>query len=127
MCTQRLTIRYDPRDLSSVFVRRANGHFVEARYSTLGRPPISLWERNAAVRRLNEKGRREVNEDMIFTSAIEQRAIEDQARRSSAKARRNRERRPVGVQEKQGEVRLRDIDMGAALDRNEDGSIWDEP
>jgi putative transposase len=53
--TTGLTVRYDPRDLSSVFVRRANGHFVDARYRTLGHPPISLWERNAAVRRLNEK------------------------------------------------------------------------
>jgi putative transposase len=32
----RLAVRYDPRDLSRVFVRRPNGHFVEARYRSLG-------------------------------------------------------------------------------------------
>ena len=39
---QRLIVQYDPRDLSTVFVRRTNGQFVEARYRSLGRPPISL-------------------------------------------------------------------------------------
>lgn len=125
---QRLLVRYDPRDLSSVFVQRANGHFVEARYRTLGHPPISLWERNAAVRRLNEQGRREVSEMMIFKSVDEQRTIEDHARRLSARARRNRERRPMEVKDKQGDVRLRDIDMGAPIsDQGEKGSPWDEP
>lgn len=125
--SESLTVRYDLRDLSTIFVRRSNGHFVEARYRTLSRPAISLWERNGAARRLNEKGRKEINEDMIFTSAIEQRAIEDKARHSSAQARRKRERRPAGVKEKQSEIRLRDIDMAAStLQQDEGGSPWDE-
>lgn len=36
--THKLTVRYDPRDLSHVFVRRRNGHFVEARYRNLAHP-----------------------------------------------------------------------------------------
>jgi Transposase/DDE superfamily endonuclease len=42
--------------ISRVFVHRPNSSFVEARYRHLGYPPVSLWERNAAVRRLRERG-----------------------------------------------------------------------
>jgi putative transposase len=124
----KLAVRFDPRGLSHVFVRRPNGHFVEARYSDLARPAISLWERNAAVRRLNEKGRREVDEDMIFAAVAEQRAIEGNARRQSARARRNRERRPTTPVGGPTEVRLHDIDTSAPVHRErEGGSVWDEP
>lgn len=125
--TQRLTVRYDPRDLSRVFVRRPNGHFVEARYRNLGLPPITLWERNAAIRRLRERGRHEVDETMIFASISEQRAIEDDAQRKSAKARRNRERRPARSLAESVDVRLRDIDMSAPDLRQLEGGPWDEP
>jgi len=125
---QRLVVRYDPRDLSIVFVRRSNGHFVEARYRILGRPLISLWERNAAMRQLNAKGRREVDEAMIFASVLEQRSIEDDARRLTARARRNRERRPPGRQGDPVEPKLGDIDTAASLsDHVKSGSDWDEP
>jgi putative transposase len=120
------TVRYDPRDLSRVFVRRPNGHFVEARYYNLGHPPISLWERNAAVKRLKEKGRHEIDEAMIFASIAEQRNIEDNARLKSAKARRNRERRPAKAQETNAELRLQDIDTDSPDLRPHKGSPWDE-
>jgi len=126
--SDKLAVRYDPRDLSHVFVRRPNGRFIEARYRDLGHPAISLWERDAAVRRLNEKGRREVDEDIIFSAVAEQRAIEDNALRLSAKARRNFERRPKASTGAPPEVRLRDIDTGAPGQTIcEKGSDWDEP
>jgi putative transposase len=125
---QKLAVRYDPRDLSHVFVRRANGHFVEARYRNLAHPPISLWERNAAVRRLNAQGRREVDETMIFAAVLEQRTIEDDARRQTARVRRNRERRPSMPGHRHAETRLRDIDTSAPVsNERENGSAWDEP
>ena len=122
-----LAVRYDPRDISRVFVRRCNGAFVEARYRHLGYPPVSLWERNAADRRLRERGRREVNEAMIFASIAEQRAIEDDARQKSAKARRNRDRRPPAHAAGAAPARLRDIDTGASDPSLKDGGVWDEP
>lgn len=39
-----LEIKYDPRDLSRIFVRQPDGHFVEARYRNLAYPPVSWWE-----------------------------------------------------------------------------------
>jgi putative transposase len=124
---QPLTVRYDPRDISRVFVRRPNGSFVETRYRHLGYPPVSLWERNAAVRRLREKGRHEVDEAMIFASIAEQRVIEDEARLKSAKARRNRDRRPPARETEASPVKLRDIDTGVPSPALKDGGAWDEP
>lgn len=124
----KLAVRYDPRDLSRVFVRRPNGHFVEARYRELSNPAITLWERNAAIATLNEKGRREVNERMIFSTVLEQRAIEDQALRVSARARRNTDRRPSSSERAAAGVRLRGIDTSRpARDDAGKGSVWDEP
>ena len=126
--TQRLVVRYDPRDLSRVFVRRPNGHFVEARYRSLGRPAITLWERNAAIKRLREQGQREYAEDIVFRTVIEQRAIEDDALRRSARARRNRQRRPHTPQDKPAESRLCDIDTSTqSTGSRTSGSTWDEP
>ena len=122
-----LAVRYDPRDISRIFVRRPNGSFVEARYRHLGYPPVSLWERNAAVRRLRERGRHEVDEAMIFAAIAEQRVIEDDARQKSAKARRNRDRRPAAEATGASEVRLRDIDTGLPDAALKDGGAWDEP
>jgi putative transposase len=124
----RLAVRYDPRDLSHVFVRRSNGRFVEARYRELSNPAISLWERDAAVATLSERGRREVDERMIFSTVLEQRAIEDQALRQSARARRNMDRRPSSSERTSMDVRLRGIDTSTPIRGDaEKGSVWDEP
>jgi putative transposase len=121
-------VRYDPRDLSRVFIRRSNGRFVEARYRELSNPAISLWERNAAIASLNEKGRREVDERIIFSTVLEQRAIEDQALRVSARARRNTDRRPTSSERTTADTRLSGIDTSRpARGEAEKGSVWDEP
>ena len=124
----KLAVRYDPRDLSRVFIRRPNGHFVEARYRELSNPAISLWERDAAIAVLNEKGRREVDERMIFSTVLEQRAIENQALHQSARARRNIDRRPASSEGAMADIRLRGIDTSrpAGGDTGK-GSAWDEP
>src|SRR5271166_3788548 len=91
----KLLVKYDPRDLSRIFVRRLSGRFVEARYRNLSWPAITLAEQKAAVRKLKAQGRHEIDETMIFTTTIRQREIEDSARRQTAAARRRREQRPV--------------------------------
>lgn len=91
---QKLMTRYDPRDLSRVWVRRPDGRHVEARYKNLGREPISLWEHSRAMARLRAQGRREVTEDILFRAVREQRRIEDEALRASKQARRAASRRP---------------------------------
>jgi putative transposase len=92
---QKLMVRYDPRDLSRVWVRRPDGRHVEARYKNLGREPISLWEHSHAMERLRSQGRKEVSEEILFRAIREQRRIEDEALRSSKLARRSASQRPI--------------------------------
>lgn len=91
---QKLAVRYDPRDLSRVWIRAPGGRHVEARYKNLGREPISLWEHGRAMERLRLLGRTEVSEEMLFHAIREQRRIEDEALRSSKRARRAASQRP---------------------------------
>jgi putative transposase len=91
---QKLMIRYDPRDLSRAWIRRPDGRHVEARYKNLGREPISLWEHGRAMERLRAQGRNEVSEEILFRAIGEQRRIEDEAFRSSRRARRAASQRP---------------------------------
>jgi putative transposase len=91
---EKLLIKYDPRDLSRIFVRRPSGSFVEARYRDLGWPPITLAEQRAVMRLLRAQGRREVDEALLFKTALRQREIVDAARRQTVATRRSRELRP---------------------------------
>ena len=86
----KLLVKYDPRDLSRVFVRRPSGTFVEARYCDVTLPAISLPEAKAAMRALRAKGRREVDTAALVRAAIAQRAIvKDTANRSRPSRRPN--------------------------------------
>jgi putative transposase len=91
---EKLLIKYDPRDLSRIFVRRPSGSFVEARYRDLGWPSITLAEHRAVTRLLRAQGRREVDEALLFKTALRQREIVDAARRQTVATRRSRELRP---------------------------------
>jgi len=84
---EKLLVKYDPRDLSRVFVRRPTGNFVEARYADLTLPAITLSEARAAHRALNAKGRREVDMRAIVRTAISQRTLVADARKKTREAR----------------------------------------
>ena len=110
----KLLIKYDPRDLSRIFVRRPSGRFVEARYRNLSWPSITMGEQKAAVRQLRAQGRREIDETMIFTTTLRQREIEDSARRQTAATRRRREQRPLSPAASHKADSLKGIDSRTA-------------
>lgn len=91
--SEKFTIKYDPRDLSLVFVRVGDG-YLEARPADRTRPAIALWEHRAALRTLREEGRRAVDEDLIFSTILAQRALVDEASRTTKATRRDLARRP---------------------------------
>src|SRR5262249_44206668 len=63
----KFVLRRDPRDISRIWALDPEGTtYVEVPYRTLSRPPISIWEQQAAVARLREQGRREVDEQTLF-------------------------------------------------------------
>lgn len=106
-----LTIKYDPRNISRIFVQRENGHWVEARYRNLRRPAISLWEYRGARRRLNALGRSEVNEEIIFQTILQQREIVAKARKHKASARLAQARQAPELARPKQVSRLTGIDL----------------
>jgi putative transposase len=122
----KLLVKYDPRDLSRIFVRRPSGAFVEARYRNLTWPAISLWEQRAALKQLKAQGRREIDEALIFKTTMRQREIEDAATRQTMAARRRRERRPTARTNHDDMGSLRGIDSRNAGEPGEGSEIWRE-
>ncbi|SRR6266536_2931927 len=87
-------LRRDPRDISRIWVLDPDGTaYLEVGYRTLSRPPISVWEQQAAVARLRELGRAEVDENALFAMVAQMREITDTAAATTRKARRDQQRR----------------------------------
>lgn len=86
--TGKLRVKFDPRDLSAVFVELPAGDHVRVPYADLGRRPITLWEHREATQRLREAGARTVDEHAIFAAVEEQRRVLMEARTGSKVARR---------------------------------------
>ena len=84
----KLRVKYDPRDLSAVFVELPAGDHVRVPYADISRQPITLWEHREAVQRLRAEGRRSVDEHAIFTAVAEQRRVLLEAQSRSKAARR---------------------------------------
>lgn len=90
---RQLRVSYDPRDLSTVFVRGPNGHRYPVRFADLRHPPITLAEHRRAQTVLRERGRLLEDENLIFAVIEEQRALVDTASSKTREARRFAERR----------------------------------
>lgn len=90
--SRKFTLKYDPRDLSRIFVLTKSG-IIEARPADLTRPAITLWEHRAARRALRAAGRRSVDEELIFRTIEEQRDLVDTAVRQTKVMRRHQARR----------------------------------
>jgi putative transposase len=90
----KFVLRSDPRDISRIWALDPGGTaYLEVPYRTLSRPAISTWEQQAAVARLRELGRAEVDENALFAMVAQMRGITDTAAATTRKARRDRERR----------------------------------
>ncbi|GAA3083761.1 DDE-type integrase/transposase/recombinase [Streptomyces olivoverticillatus] len=91
----RFVLRRDPRDISRIWALDPEGTEYVGGCPT-GRcrgPPISAWEQRAAVARLRELGRAEVDENALFAMVTQMRQITDSAAAATRKARRDRQRR----------------------------------
>ncbi|MCD1619015.1 Mu transposase C-terminal domain-containing protein [Salipiger manganoxidans] len=105
---RQLRVSYDPRDLSTVFVRGPDGQRYPVRFADLRHPPITLAEHRRAQAVLRERGRSLEDEELIFAVIEEQRALVDAATGKTRKARRSAERRdralsgvePAAIEEK---------------------------
>jgi putative transposase len=94
---EKFVLRRDPRDISRIWALDPDGTtYLPVPYRTLSRPPISMWEQKAAVARLRELGRDQVDESALFAMVEQMRQVAEDAAgktRSSRKSRRAVERR----------------------------------
>ncbi|WEX91792.1 DDE-type integrase/transposase/recombinase (plasmid) [Sinorhizobium garamanticum] len=117
---RRLLVKYDPRDMARIFVRRPSGNFVEARYADLTLPSVTLHEAVAARRALLAKGRQEINTRAIVGTAIAQRELVDAATRKTAAVRRGGVGKPKTNVDGRGWGSLRGIDSSKPVPFVED-------
>ncbi len=96
----KLRVKYDPRDLSAVFVELETGDHVRVPYADVGRPPITLWEHSLATKNLRTMGR--ANEHAIFTAIEEQRRVLSEAQKRSKQARRLTVRKRLAAEQTEG-------------------------
>ncbi|MFN3833775.1 MAG: Mu transposase C-terminal domain-containing protein [Allorhizobium sp.] len=89
----KMRVRYDPRDISCVFVDGPSGESWPVRFAELGRPRITLGEHRQAVAALRARGLQSVDEHLIFETIEAQRQIVEVAGRQTRSIRRGAERR----------------------------------
>lgn len=85
-------VRYDPRDLSRIWLRAPDGETLALPYRRRHRPPLSLWEHARILAELRAEGKRAVDEDLIFDRRERMRAIVQAATATTKAARRARAR-----------------------------------
>jgi putative transposase len=104
---QKFLVRYDPRDLSQVFVKdEANNDYIAIPYRDLSRPAISLSEHRSVMKQLARNRSLAATEDTVFAAVLAQRAVLEHSRKRTASARRKRERLPS----RQRDLREREVD-----------------
>jgi putative transposase len=87
--TRRHLIRYDPRNLSRIFVKGVvERGYLSVPYRDLAHPRITLAEQRAALRELAQAKHLSLSEDNIFQTVASQRLLVEQARKKTARARR---------------------------------------
>jgi putative transposase len=125
----RFRVKYDPRDLSAVFVELAAGDHIRVPYADISRPAVTLWEHREVSRRLHAEGRRTVDEHAIFEAIDEQRRILAEAFGRSKSARRAVVRTTLAASESAGNgekqpasVTETDQDLDAQVPMPEEGA-----
>jgi putative transposase len=94
---QRVLIKYDPRNLAQVYWRDEEGQYWKLPYRDLALPPISLWEHEAALKRLRAEGRQQVDERRLIDVVLQQRQLVEQARRETVRRRLGCAKRSLGA------------------------------
>ena len=111
----KVVVRYDPRDLSSVWIELDGGRCVEARYRNLEIPPVSLWEYREAMQKARAMGKVGTNELVLAELIRQQRQIEGESRALTKAERRSRESnssmRGLAAEDRASEG-LRPVDTG---------------
>jgi putative transposase len=94
-----LLVRYDPRDLSKLYVKAPDHSYLEVPYADIRLPPLSLWELRAARRFLAQRGDPRRNQERLFWANDELKRIAAQSVTETRRVRRQRGRREALARE----------------------------
>jgi putative transposase len=117
---EKMIVRYDPRNLSRIYLLGPDGRYYDIPYRDLRRPPITLWEQRLALKRLQEEGRSHVDERAIFRTIETMRKIADEAVFATKTVRRQQERRLRLIQGGRADPSVTTPCDGAAVETEED-------
>ena len=90
-------VRYDPRNLSKVYVAGSDEWYRPIPYADLTLPPITLWEQRAAMAKLRVDGDNAPAEAKMFEAVLDQRALVGKANTKTKAARRSVQRRSDAI------------------------------
>ena len=76
---ESVLVRYDPRNLSKVYVAGSDERYHPIPYADLTLPPITLWEQRAAMTKLRDDGDNAPAQTKIFEAVLDQRALVERA------------------------------------------------
>lgn len=87
----------DPRDISKIyFLDEKEARYAEIHYADMRRPPMSIWEYRAALKKAQEfNPYSKITEDVIFDAYNRLRDIEEKSKESKNKAKRIERKRKV--------------------------------
>jgi putative transposase len=99
--SRAFTVRYDPRDMSTVYLRDPDGSYWPIPYSDRRLPAVTLSELNLARRRLLDAGHKRLTQGQLFDALARQRVLVESAAAKTKAARRERERAHVALDRRQ--------------------------
>jgi putative transposase len=120
-------VRYDPRNLSKLYVAGSDERYHPIPYADLTLPPIALWEQRAAMAKLRVDGDNAPAQAKMFEAVLDQRALVDQANSKTKAARRSVQRRSDAISASTGAAKTR----GGTVDYSKPvkpakAEVWDD-
>jgi len=97
---KKYAIKYDPRDLSKIYLKNESGEFLTIPYRDLSRPSVTLWEVRWATKHLRQQGRMAVDEENLFRAVAAQRILIENSRTKTQQARRKVQQQRNRISEK---------------------------
>lgn len=92
--SKKFIFRRDPRNIREIYFYHPElKRYYAIPYRNTAHPPISIWELQAIRRRLQELGRKEIDEDLIFRTYEDMRSDELFAVQETKKARKQKQKR----------------------------------
>lgn len=95
----KLPVKYNPLNLSAVYVELPDGEYITVPLRDRRRPPITKFEHDLAVKALRDRGRQSVDEQSLYSMVTEQRRIVVEALAKTKSARKTAQRIAYALQE----------------------------